>query len=80
MLIGSVFEDGNTPPLELIDQEKKILQQEIHIFFQPAALHYATIWALFSTLHTTLMSTGPAFLHIVVFSPMCLWLTLNLKL
>jgi hypothetical protein len=23
MLIGSVFEDGNTPPLELIDQEKK---------------------------------------------------------
>ena len=31
------------------------------LYFQPAALHYATIWASFNTLHTTLMLIGSVF-------------------
>jgi hypothetical protein len=48
-LIGSVFKDGNTP-LALINQEQYSTAGNSQLF-QPATLHNAIIWALFSTLH-----------------------------
>jgi hypothetical protein len=45
-LIGSVFKDGNAP-LALINQKHPAAGNSQ--FFQPATLHNAIIWALFST-------------------------------